>query len=164
MNFENNKYENKYYFVSFFFSSFFYLFICTCRIRGRHVWERGLAFQDAMLVLKMTFKNMFFPRRERKYRDDGTHNVVENEEENSINASFHCSAMRQLFRTDRVYSYLHVDTHDCKIANFYFHSLFYSKLMFARCDSYQIANISLFFFNHYFLYIMISLCNLIIFY
>lgn len=76
---------------------------------------------------------MFFPRRERKYRDDGTHNVVENEEENSINASFHCSAMRQLFRTDRVYSYLHVDTHDCKIANFYFHSLFYSKLMFARC-------------------------------
>lgn len=53
------------------------------------------------------------------------YNIVENEEENSINASFHCSAMQQLFRTDRVYSYLH----DCKIKNFYFNSLFRVKVM-----------------------------------
>lgn len=72
-------------------------------------------FQDAMLVLKMTFKNMFFHAMKENIAMMA-YNIVENEEGNSINASFHYSAVQQLFRTDRVYSYLRVD---CKIANFY---------------------------------------------
>lgn len=97
---------------SFLFFFFFYL---SVHVGWTSEQCRGLVFQDAMLVLKMTFKNMFFHAMKENIAMMA-YNIVENEEGNSINASFHYSAVQQLFRTDRVYSYLRVD---CKIANFY---------------------------------------------
>lgn len=117
-----------------------------------------IAFQDAQCSywkwrLKICF--FFFTAEMKENIATMAQYIMENEEENSINASFHCSAVQQLFRSS-LFLFRHT------IANFYFNSLFHINRNVFQC--WQLSNCEyLLLFWLIFFYITISLYNLIIF-